>query len=159
MSLKNQPVKTRAHGQSLNDADFESVWIYRSERLRLAMVRTLAKRREHMALPQKELASRMKISPSLVSRFLSGRDSASPTLETLVKYATGLESYLDIRFIENPKPDETRLSKREEPRPPKAEHTNRPPESGFKFLYPPEQTYVFDVSSRPDGSARPKARN
>lgn len=75
-------------------------WAYLEESLRLEIVEGFHRVMNLVGVTQKQLAERSETTQPMISRLLSGEDSRSPTLETLVKVADALNARLDIRVVE-----------------------------------------------------------
>lgn len=75
-------------------------WEFEAERLKLVIASTLNKLRESEGMSQAELAKKSGTTQPMLSRFFSGEDDRSPTIETLVKIADAVGKVLDIRLVD-----------------------------------------------------------
>jgi ribosome-binding protein aMBF1 (putative translation factor) len=96
----------RFHEHLLEDPELREEY----ERLgpRFAVIRELARLRGEQQISQAELARRMNVSPSVVSRMESGEHS--PRLDTIAAAARALGCDLEIKFKKREKRTRTRAA-------------------------------------------------
>lgn len=90
-------------------------WEFEAERLKLVIASTLNKLREAEGLSQAELAKKSGTTQPMLSRFFSGEDDRSPTIETLVKIADAFGKVLHIQLVDR-HPAQSMTWSRPEPR-------------------------------------------
>jgi len=76
-------------------------WAFREEELRIQVVEGFHRALRALGISQKELAQRSGTTQPMISRLLKGEDPRSPTLETLVKMADGLNGRLQVQFLQS----------------------------------------------------------
>jgi len=99
------PMKTGRTHLSEKTFDFwqdmtpEEAWEYLEGNLRQDLGRELDHLRKEQAMSQAALAEKIQATQPMLSRFFKGDDDRSPTLETLVKLAWGLNRYVEVNFV------------------------------------------------------------
>lgn len=102
MSQKHLISEEEADRQIRESATPAYIWSFLAESLRLAAVYELDQFKKKQQVSQTELAERTGTTQPMLSRFFSGADRRSPSLETLAKIAWGLGKRVFIDFADLP---------------------------------------------------------
>lgn len=97
---QNPRTSFRSMLEQLLDEDRELRWEFEEEGIKLRFAEEIDQAREVLGLTQQALAEYCKTKQSTISRFLSGLDTRSPRLDTLVKLADAVGKKLSIRLEE-----------------------------------------------------------
>ena len=89
--------------QYFKDATADRILAYLEERLRMELVVKLAQIRKELGVTQAALARKTNTTQPMISRFFSGEDKRSPSLQTVVKMAWGLNREIRIELVELPR--------------------------------------------------------
>lgn len=77
----------------------QDAWIYLEKNLRQILGSEFNQHRKEQGLSQVALAEKIDTTQSMLSRLFKGEDERSPTLDTLVRVAWGLNQYLEINLV------------------------------------------------------------